>query len=381
MRGHCIFKMFYLFLYFAICLSFAVSTEAGASTQKSEGSQVSKNASISHANADTNNETRNKRTPTPIPQPKPQLLLPGESEITKRQFMPIVPEMPRRDFLPRREFEAGSLLPTPRLIRPLEMEHPGFPIERNHFIHGPLDLERRPLVGQGLIGPPLLPEFRRLGIAHRPLFREVGPPLVPLSPELEPKHIFLGPHRNHFLNQPLPHLAEERSRFGSLGDTPLLPIPHRHHLSEGFMAPEVLPEGRPFQEGLIPEVRHRFGVNPRPRPHLGEGLLPNRISETSQLRHRLQELEQLSRHLPETRAHPTTGSFADSNDASDDSSESKDGDDSIESMMNELNKHKSGKAWVTDVNIYDKKRKNEDLGSFLETDDKDDDDDSDFGEC
>lgn len=376
-------EMLILVLYFATCLSYAGSSDAGTSMLANNSTKIGNATSGLIKNAAAVDGARDKRTPSA--KPTSQLFSPSESAISKRQFMPMVPDMPRREFLPRREFETASLLPTPRIITPLEIDRPGFPLEGPHFIRRPMDLERRPFVGQGLLGPPLLPEFRRIGLHHRPLFREVGPRLVPLNPELEPKHIFLEPHRNEFLNLPPPRLGDEASHFGSLGDSPLLPLPRRHHLAEGFIAPQVpeaLPEGGQFQEALLPELRHRFR-NVHPRPLLPEGLIsrvPNRARENSQLRHRLQELEQLSSRLHHLQPRPTKPSFVapDTSDVADESSENSDGDDSIENMMNELNKHKSGKAWVTDVNIYDKKRKNEDLSSFLEADNKDD-DDADFG--
>ena len=380
MQSYRISEMLIWILYFAVCLSYALGNNAGLSTRIADDKHIG-NSTVKDV---AFNGTRSKRTPTA----NPQLLLPSESEITKRQFMPVVPDMPRREFLPRREFEPGNLLPTPRIIRPLEFERPGLPLERAHFMRGPLDLERRPFIGQGLMGPPLLPEFQRIGIGHPPLLREAGPRMVPLNPELEPKHVFLEPHGNHFLSSPLPRLGDDSLNFGSLGDAPIIPLAHRHHFQEGFVAPQInepLPVERPFQETVLPEMRHQFHINPHPRPHFREGLAPpisNRMREASQLRHRLQELEQLSGHLPEIHPHATKANFAapvESNDGTDDASETSEGDDSIESMMNELNKHKAGKAWVTDVNIYDKKRKNDDLLSFMEGDDKDDDDTADFG--
>ena len=377
MRYHRSIEMFVWFLYFAACLSYALSNNAGLSTRINDNKQIGKINAV--------NGTRDKRTPAASPQPTPQILSSSDSQISKRQFMPVVPDMPRRAFLPG---EPGTLLPTPRIIRPLELERPVLPLERAHFLRGPLDLERKPFVGQGIVGPPLLPEFRRLSVGHPPLLREAAPRFIPMSPELEAKHIFLEPRRNHFLGPPIAHLPEGPLHFGSLGDAPLLPMPRRHHFQEGFMAPQV-PEafagGRQLQETFLPELRQPFHETPRLRPHFDEGLaspVSNNAREASQLRHRLQELEQLSSRLHDIQPHHPKASFAppsDSSDGADDSSEESEGDDSIESMMNELNKHKSGKAWVTDVNIYDKKRKNEDLASFLDADDKEDEDVPDFG--
>lgn len=380
MRYRRIMKMLVWFLYFAGCLSYALSNNARLPTRINGDKQGGEVNAI--------NGTRDKRTPNANPQPTPQVLSSSDSTISKRQFMPVVPDLPRRGFLPG---EQGTLLPTPRIIRPLELEHPVLPLERAHFLRGPMDLERRPFIGQGLVGPPLLPEFRRLGVAHPPLLREAGPRFIPMNPDLEPKHLFLEPPRNHFLGPPFQHLPEGPLHFGSLGDAPLLPMPHVHHFQEGFMAPqgpEALSVGRQYQETLLPELRPRFHENPRARPSFEEGLAPpvsSRVHEASQLRHRLQELEQLSSRLHNIRPHHAKANFvapSEPSDSPDDGSDESEGDDSIESMMNELNKHKSRKAWVTDVNIYDKKRKHEDLASFLEADDKDDDDAvADFSKC
>ena len=364
------------FLYFAGCLSYALSNSAGLPTRINGNKQRGEITAV--------NATRDKRTPNASPQPKSQLPSSSDSTISKRQFMPVVPDLPRRGFLPG---EQATLLPTPRIIRPLVLEHRVSPLEGAHFIRGPMDLERRPFIGQGLVGPPLLPEFRRLGVAHPPLLREAGPHFIPLNPELEPKHLFLEPPRNHFLGPPLQRLPEGPLHFGSLGDAPLIPMPHRHRFQEGFMAPqgpEGLPLGRQFQETLLPELRPRLRENTRPGPSFEEGLAAPVSNRATQLRHRLQELEQLTSHLHDIRPHHAKANFAaqsEPSDSLDDGSDDNEGDDNIESMMNELNKHKSRKAWVTDVNIYDKKRKNEDLASFLEADDKDDDDAADFSKC
>ena len=417
-------EMFVWFLYFATCLCYAVGSDSGLARRVRDNKHPS--AQLPVDKNGFKNETRDRRAPIPSAKPSPDSLDPV---ITKRQFMPIVPDMPRRDFLPRREFEGGNLLPTPRLIRPMDLEPRGpplergppldrgpLPFERGSILGGPIDLEHKPFVGQGLIGPPRLPEFRRLEVPRRPLLQEPPPHLIPMNPELEPRHIFLEPHSRHFLGPS--HLIGDR--FGSLGDTPLIDMPRRHRFTEGFIAPQ-LPERLPesftpavrhgVQENMLPVLPHRLREHFMPRIHLPGGLIgraPQRLQELPRLQHRLQEIGPIMHGLQESRlehglqeaplepvvqeaplvhglqetSHPTPKhrfvNFEPSPDPAEPADDNSDGDDSIEGMMNELSHHKTRKQWVTDVNIFDKKRKMDDIANFLDGDDKDD-TDEDFG--
>ncbi len=376
------------FVLWILCLGYAVGTDVrlfrrdGASKHASLVENADKSAEINKFRHETgdkeNRQPRDKRTPQP--QPKPQILLRNlpDSLITKRQFLPIIPELQNHDFGARREFEP-TLLPTPRIIRPLEMERP---LERGIIERGPIDLEHRPFYGQGMLSPQLIPQTRRQFV---PIDGQLQPELA------HPRHVFLEPHAQGIplerLHRPLlqdrlqpelePRLdAGESLHYGSLGDTPLLDMPTHHlgHLPEGYMTPRLL-------GNIEPHIHHHFAL-----PPLADGLTTPRMQESlgdDQPRH-YYPLHHYQEHLeapvahhyqerpqPEVRHHLTDIDQADPSVAPvDDNGE---GDDSIENMMNELSRHKKKKAWVTDVNIYDKKNKDDDISKFLDQDDTFDD--------
>eukprot|EP00794_Sanderia_malayensis_P012220 gene12220-13478_t len=379
-----------MLLCFFLCSGYAVVPVIGDELRVSRRDNIADKHSLprigralsSHAHADANtgvhaivsNETRHKRTPQPSP--KAQILLrtspflTNDELITKRQFLPLAPELAgSREFAPRREFEQ-TLLPTPRIIRPLELDSRRLPIDRGLLERGePLNLDHGPLLGQGMLSPQLIPHLRRqfgpLEHFHRPLLQDVGPLPSELEqhrhmlfdPRLEPHHALELPFEQrplhfHPMLEPRVDSTADSLHYGSLGDTPLMELPQQHSLGESFVAPHYIGnpepihrfEPSPLPEGLpLAEPQHRFRetVHPSPmlRHHVGENL----------------EAEQ----VPDPTPSPDDGS---------------DGDDSIETMMNELGRHKKRKAWVTDVNIYDKKNKDEDISKFLDSGDDDVDD-------
>eukprot|EP00794_Sanderia_malayensis_P004400 gene4400-4989_t len=388
--GLILLMMKLMLLCFFLCSGYAVVPVIGDELRVSRRDNIADKHSLpqigralsSHANADANtgvhaivsNETRHKRTPQPSP--KAQILLrtspflTNDELITKRQFLPLAPELAgSREFAPRREFEQ-TLLPTPRIIRPLELDSRRLPIDRGLLERGePLNLDHGPLLGQGMLSPQLIPHLRRqfgpLEHFHRPLLQDVGPLPSELEqrrhmmfdPRLEPHHAMELPFEQrplhfHPMLEPRVDSTADSLHYGSLGDTPLMELPQQHSLGESFVAPHYIGnpepihrfEPSPLPEGLpLAEPQHRFRetVHPSPmlRHHVGENL----------------EAEQ----VPDPTPSPDDGS---------------DGDDSIETMMNELGRHKKRKAWVTDVNIYDKKNKDDDISKFLDSGDDDIDD-------
>ena len=351
-------------------------------------------------------DSRNKRKADPGPRTDPQLILPNDNPgIPLLNSDAALSLIPRREFAPtrgilrQREFIPGGLLPTPRIIKPLDLGP------------SPLDLERRPFIGQGIV--PIAPEFHR----HLPLLEE---PRHLLPSFARPRHLltpFAGPR--HIL----PPLAEQSHLLTPLAEqgTLLSPLVEQRHLLPPLAEQRHLLPPLEEPRHLFEEQRHYF-------PNEGASRLyhsldePKRLfsSEIGELRRHPEFLPQavepshrdlirpdgLQRHSFYHKHHnyPSVGSLGDitlpfgsigdekpdsdlykhENDHPDvDAFNGSPGQENELSELKDLlsalgGRKKTKKTWVTDVNVYDKKRKLDDLASLFGADDDTDDG---FGKC